>query len=75
MAEITNHEMATQSIATSAQDLISSSHFAVDRIKDMSKQVADAWSALKNSAELREQLLQDSLEVQQVSLVHILQHI
>lgn len=69
MAEIANHEVAIQSVATSAQDLISSSHFAVDRIKDMSKQVADAWCALKSSTELRAQVLQDSLEVQEVSLI------
>ncbi len=65
-AELTSHEPVIEGVSATAQDLITSSHYASGKIRERREELMDAWSSLTTLAEQRSQMLSDSLEVQQV---------
>ena len=65
-AELSSHEAVVQSVATTAQELITSRHFASQQIQEQRDSLLQAWNSLGEMVSQRTQLLNDSFEVQQV---------
>ena len=65
-AELSSHEVVIQGVATTAQELVTSRHFASQQIQGQRDSLLQAWNGLKEMVAQRTQLLNDSLEVQQV---------
>ena len=65
-AELSSHEAVIQGVATTAQELVTSRHFASQQIHGQRDSLLQAWNGLKEMVAQRTQLLNDSLEVQQV---------
>jgi len=71
-AELTSHEPVIQGVSAAAQELITSSHFASDKIREHRKELLDAWSNLQTTSKHRSQMLTDSLEAQQVQYLPVM---
>ena len=64
--ELSSHEAMIQAVAGTAQELISARHFASQQIQQQREELLSSWAELKETASKRRQLLDDSLQVQQV---------
>ena len=69
-AELASHEARIDGVTKMAQELVSSGHFASVRIGESNQELLFAWTKVKELANQRSQMLNDSLAVQQV-LVHV----
>jgi len=63
--ELASHRAVIEAVSLTAQDLNASSHFASPRIRELRKNLQEAWSSLQESTAQRTQTLQDSLAMQQ----------
>ena len=68
--EITSYDGNIQSVSQSAQDLISSDHFAADTIEEQDRELQHQWRQLKLLAASRTRKLSDALEAQKVGVYH-----
>ena len=65
-AELTSHEIVIHGVSEMAQELITSGHFASGKIQERNEELQDVWLSLKSLASQRSQMINDSLEGQQV---------
>lgn len=65
-----SHESVIENLEGRGQELISSGHFASDTIKESKKIVHDTWTKLQEATIQRTMMLNDSLDVQGVRLLH-----
>ena len=66
-AELASHESAVAELSLRAQELISSGHFAAERVCEKKAELLAAWSSLTEQTVQRSKLLSDSHEAQQVA--------
>ena len=70
-AELASHEARIDGVTNIAQELVSIGHFASARINESSQELLFAWTKVNELASQRSQMLNDSLDVQQVTYVHV----
>ena len=64
-SELRSHEQVIEAVFSTGQDLNNSGHFASTKIRQLKKDLQEAWSNLHEVTNQRSSLLQDSLRGQQ----------
>ena len=64
--EVSSHVAVMQGVASTAQELITSRHFASEQIQEQRETLLATWTNLQETVAKRTKMLTDSLEVQQV---------
>ena len=64
--ELTSHAAVIDEVASAAQELIASRHFASQQIQEQKTNLLELWGGLQETVARRSQVLSDSLHVQQV---------
>ena len=67
-AELASHEARIDGVTKMAMELVSGGHFASVRINESNQELLFAWTKVKELANQRSQMLNDSLAVQQVHI-------
>nr|CDS29622.1 Spectrin alpha actinin [Hymenolepis microstoma] len=65
MAEITGHEPRIQDVCQTGENMAQQGHFAADEIKTRIASLNSAWEDLRQKADNRRRILDDSLQAQQ----------
>ena len=64
--ELSSHVAVIEGVASTAQELIASCHFASQQIQEQRGHLLELWAGLQEMVAKRSQMLSDSLQVQQV---------
>ena len=64
--ELMSHVTVIDEVASAAQELIASRHFASQQIQEQKTNLLELWAGLQETVTRRSQVLTDSLHVQQV---------
>ena len=64
--ELSSHAPVIDGVASAAQELIASRHFASQQIQEQKTSLLELWAGLQEMVVRRSQMLSDSLHVQQV---------
>ena len=70
--ELSSHSSVIDGVVSTAQELISSQHYASEQIQEQQRNLLHLWADLQEMVAKRSQMLADSLNAQQVLYVYII---